>query len=200
MNIIICLWLFLTSGDLLFYSLKSKSPRRLSFVAELVIGIFYACMYTQFAWEGWCIFITPSDFGVLSVPTVSFHFLMVCFRLLSDISMWDCTKKTGSRTLWPTEFQLVNYQLVLDSLFMNSLLFVFYVLHMLCVYINTMPKKNPKDTFSDSWSLSWSNPIRHWKGWRQLQNGDVPGGIQRSLLQPGGIEWCPSLPENVRTL
>lgn len=78
---------------------------------------------------------------------------------------------------------------------MNSLLLVFYVLHMLCVYINTMPKKT-KHTFSDS----WSNPIRHWKGWRQLQNGDVPGGIQRSLLQPAGTEWCPSFPENVWTL
>lgn len=79
------------------------------------------------------------------------------------------------------------HQLVLDSLFMNSLLLVFYMLHMLCVYINTMPKK----------SLSWSNPIRHWKGGRELQNGDVPGGIQRSLLQPAGTEWCPSSPENV---
>lgn len=80
---------------------------------------------------------------------------------------------------------------------------VLCVTYAVCIYkynAKKKKKKNPKDTFSDSWSPSWSNPIRHWKGWRQLQNGDVPGGIQRSLLQPAGIKWCPSLPENVWTL
>lgn len=43
-------------------------------------------------------------------------------------------------------------------------------------------------------------PLRYGEGRRQLQDGDVAGGIQRSLLQPTGTEARPFAPTALGTL